>query len=826
MDPVFAHPEQWGGFPFWRGGTEVPKQLSTLAAPDLKKRPMLPLGQTLRHFGMDTSGFVRLIRSCFDAEQSGELVLIAMDPQKEGAEEMALQLLGWLFRFLPMAMRRRVDCTTCLGQGWTGHAVVGFVPLERIQVKDGKLTVSGGLGLAGGGTLFARGRVERLGNKPTRPTVAGSLYGQWLESLVAWVEKRPAAQAERGMRALNQVYLRFDDMIASLPEGERCKLNYYDALCWNYLMSAGDETAKRVPARGDLAYFEDLLAFGSWPEVVRSVGKMLDALESLYVAPASARLIRLMTKIVQLDGVEEDLSRAQELLTVFLSRDMEVAEIGESSAVSAKYLQLMASGGMSRAEALEYLERSFFPDKFPVSPELRSPQLWHRLGTSRLSTEGARRCSDWVGSYANLALNAEELMECPEIILRELDGFQPELLSLTLDALLGAQEARCYYAKLEILPTHLTTCCRCISQVRETLPKDYWAVAERYYTKLFLQLGREYLAYWRGNYTLVGICDLMTEFRREGRGRNEDGLMKELIVAQCNAICEYDWDTLKECMGKENEEILQRLWQVLDQLEEFWLGGDLGEQLCSQICRYVLHALPPYVNDHWLVAQTEVRQGLPRRGYYLELLALREFLGSSEQSLEQLQRCIRVYHVPGGAMQDMMKVLYRLFGRGGLERLELVALQGIYVASAKRLKASQLEVFRAVCQVRGGAALLTLLENWPSAPVAEEVTGFRRKRVEGKRRGGAYSWLKTDENLLSALEQLSRDKAVLMKAAEGTENFFFRLMEEVNQLAPVGTCGRKTAVQINTNLLELLEKKSGFATRVLCGSRKRTLLAE
>jgi hypothetical protein len=553
---------------------------------------------------------------------------------------------------------------------------------------------------------------------------------------------------------------------------------------------------------------------------------MLDALESLYVTPASAQLIRLMTKIVQLDGAEKDLSRAQELLAAFLSQDMEAAEIGESSAVSAKYLQLMASGGMTRAQALEYLERSFFPDRFPVSPELRSPQLWHRIGTSRLSTEGARRCNDWVGSYANLALNAEELLECPEIILRELNGFRPELLSLALDSLLGAQEARCYYAKLEILPAHLTTCCHNIAQVRETLPEDYWAVAERYYTKLFLQLGREYLAYWQGKYTLHGICDLMAEFRREGHRTSEDGLLKELIVAQCSAICEYDWDTLKDCMSTEDSEILQRLWLVLDQLDEFWLGGDLGERLCNQIFRYVLHALPSYVDDDWIVDNMAARQGVQRQSYYLEMLALRDYLSGEEQDLERLQRCIRAYHVPAGMMQDMMKVLYRLFSRGGLEQLELTALQGIFVASAKRLKVNQLDVFHAVCQVRGGEALLSLLGNWPSAPTAEELTGFRRKRVEGKRRAGAYSWLKTDESFLSTLEDLSGEQDVLKQAAEGTENFFLRLMEEVNQLAPVGTQGRKIAVRINRNLLEVLEKESGFATRVLCGSRKRTLLAE
>jgi hypothetical protein len=264
----------------------------------------------------------------------------------------------------------------------------------------------------------------------------------------------------------------------------------------------------------------------------------------------------------------------------------------------------------------------------------------------------------------------------------------------------------------------------------------------------------------------------------------------------------------------------------MDQLDDFWLEDDLADRLCSQVFRYLLHGLPPYVEDQWLIRQVRPRGSLKRRGYYLEMLALRDFLSQEEQTLETLQGCIRDYHVPAGAMQDMMKFLFRLFGRGGLGKLETVALQGIYLASGKRLKVSQLEVFQTVCQVRGGEALLELLRQWPSAPAERELSGLRLRKVEGKRREGTYPWLKTDQHMLDTLEELSGQGQLLIHASEGTENFFFRLMEEVNQLVPVGTCGRSTAVRINRKLMELLEKESGFATRVLCGSRKRRLLAE
>ena len=825
-EEIFRHPEQWGGFSFCSSPERVPERLERRETPQLRKSEVCSFGEVLDYFQLTTANFIRLVRSCFDAKSNEELVLVAVDYNRPEAQKMALQLLIWLFRFLPMAMRRSVDCTTCLSQGGKERCAVGLIPASSVSVQGGHLVLNrrGGF-LTGGSILFADGKMERTSGKPNRSAAAGSLFSQWLDTLAGWIVKQTPQQAERAMAALNRLYCRFDTMILSLPEKDRCKLNYYDALCWTHLTFDGDEAARRVPARSDLTCFEDLLAFGSWPEVVQSVGKMLDALESMYVAPASAQLIRLMTKIVRLDGVDENLNRAREMMCAFLSRDMETAEIGESSAVSAKYLQLMTTGGMARGEALELLERSFFPDEFPAEAE-DCAAIWERAGTSRLKSEGWRRCSDWVSGYVNVCLNVDELIDCADTIMRELDGFQLELLSRTLDCLLGAQETRCYYAKLEILPAHLTACCRCISQVRSHVQEDYWEAAERYYTRLFMQLCREYLIYWEGQHTLTGICGLMAEFQKEGWRRSEDGLLRELIVAQCGGICEYDWETLKKQMSSEGSDILQRLWRILDQLDDFWNEEELKNRLCGQVCRYILHGLPEYVDDQWVVEQVEDRPDLKHTGYYLELLALQEFLSGREQSLEQLQFCIRFYHVPTGPMQDMMKFLFRVFQRGGLSRLEPVALQGIYTASSKRLKTSQLEVFRTVCQVRGGEAFLELLSNWPGAEPAEELSGRRLKRVEARRRQGAYSWLKTDENLMKTLERLSKEEEFLLEIAAGTENFFLRLMEEINELAPVGTKPRAAAVRINQNLLETLEKESGFATRVLCGSKKRKLLAE
>ncbi len=814
-EELLVHPAAWGGLDY----QIQPEQLSLAPV----AVPLKPLDLVLEFFQITPEQFLQLLKSCFDAKVSGTVTLIGVDFSRTEAIPMGNQLMLWIFSLLPHALRRELNYTTCYQGPWNSGYHLGLVASSLLEQSGGQVTGFYRSILGQGGTIFYRGQVDLDQNAPHMGYPAeNSIYSQWLEAAIHQARFPGKVRAEQILANVDAVYRGFDRMIYSLPEEDRFRSNYYDALCWN-LMQRGGAQRKGGVDRHDLACFEDLLAFGSWPSVIDSLEGMLDALEQSSAGPASPQLIRLMTKMVLLDGAEGTLGRARELLSAFLARDMEAADMGESSAISARYLQLMTDSGMERSAALHFLGRVFFPDSVPPEAD---PALWDRIGTSRLAKEGLRRCNDWMIGYVNVCLNAEELIECADTVLRELNGMTNPLLEQAMDCLLGAQETRSYYAKLEILPAHLQTCVQCISGAWTRAPEAHRLVAERYYNRLLKLLCRQYISYWTGRNDLCALCNLANSVPQNSWTGPEHSYLRELALAQCADICEYDWEKLKLQLNGEDSAILQRLWQVMDFLEALQLHLELRNQLTRQVCRYVLHRVPAYVNDDWIVCEVREREDLRREGYYLELLTIRTFLQGKEQTLERLQYCIKLHHLPGELMNDMTKFLYRVFHQGGMSRLSLPAIEGFYIASRERLKISQLEVFRAVCRVRGGDALIELLHCWPTAPMAENLSVRQQKHTQALRREAAYPWLKTNQSLMDALARLSQDHETLTLAARGSETFYMDLAQAIEDLAPVGTKARPLAVKICTSLLTRQEAGAGVKIRMLCNSRKRRLQAE
>ena len=814
-EELLNHPLAWGGLSY-----EVQDGEPISLAPQAIS--LRPLSEVLAFYNMSGARLLQLIKGCFDVKRSGSMVLIETDFSQKNASDMGMQLLLWIYCFLPNAMRRELNCSSCFDGDLNGGCHLGLIPARLLEDSGFRRGF-----LAGGGLLYSGGEVE------CDPAVCRSYYSgkdgsysRWLSLMIDYALNPGKIRPQKLQSGIDAVYRGFDIMIRSLPAQDRCSPNYYDALSWNLFRQGMEPTKKPLPTARDLTYFEDFMAFGSWPEVIDSLPDILDALALLYNTPASEQIIRLLTKILQLDGAGDKLDDAWELLSAILARDMEAVGADESSSVSARYLRLMESAGMERSKALQALSRVFFPDAVRNGKTEAYTALWKQIGTNRSAGEGLRRCSDWMSSYVNVCLNADELIDCAGTVIDELDGFVPRHLEQALDCLLGAQETRCYYARLEILPAHLTACFKKISNVWSRGPELYRQVIEHYYTQLRTLLLREYARCWSGRSTLSTVCSLANAFRREAWYIQGKSYIRELILTQCADICEYDWDQLKQQFRHEDSAILQRLWQVLDLLDEFVPEVDLKNLLTRQICRYILHSVPAYVNDNWIVCEVRERPDLRREGYYLELLALREFLQGSEQTLERLQVCIKRNHVSTELMKDMLKFLYRVFQQGGLSRLEPVAAEGIYIAVRDRLKITQLDVFRTICEIRGGNALLQMLGQWPAAAPAQPASSRQAKLAEANRRKGTYPWLKTNQNLMDALFRLSQDKKTLRQAAGSNETWYLAFAEAVDALAPPGSKVRPTAIRINEQLLALQEEHAGLKIRMQCSARKRRLLSE
>ena len=814
-EELLNRPLAWGGLSY-----EVQDGEPISLAP--QAITLRPLSEVLACCSMSGGQLLQLVKGCFDARQTGSMVLIETDFSGKNAPETGMQLLLWIYCFLPYAMRRELNCTSCFDGDLNGGCHLGLIPAALSSDSGFRRGF-----LAGGGLLFSGGEVRYdAAVCRTHYSLQGGSYSRWLSLMIGYALNPEKVRPQQLQNGIEGVYRSFDTMIRSLPAQDHCSPNYYDALSWNLFRQGMRPSRKPLPTTRDLTYFEDFMAFGSWPEVIDSLGDILDALKLLYAAPASVQMIRILTKMLRLDGAEGRLEEAWELLSAMLARDMEAVEADESSAVSARYIRLMTSDGMEKSEALQALSRVFFPEACSAERTEEYEALWKQLGTDRSPEEGLRRCNDWMSSYVNVCLNADELIDCAGTVIDELDGFVPRRMERALDCLLGAQETRCYYTRMEILPNHLTACFKKISDVWSWASELYRPVIERYYTRLLTLLLREYARCWSGRSTLSTVCSLAETFRREAWYIQGKSYIRELILTQCADICEYDWEQLKQQFRLEDSAILQRLWRVLDLLDEFEPEDDLKNQLTRQISRYILHRVPAYVNDNWIVCEVRERPDLRREGYYLELLTLRDFLQGSEQSLERLQVCIKRNHVSTELMKDMLKFLYRVFQQGGLSRLESVALEGIFIAVRDRLKVTQLDVFRTVCEIRGGNALLQLLEQWPAAAPVQPAASRQAKLAEANRRKGAYPWLKTNQNLMDALLRLSQDKKTLRQAAGTNETWYLAFAEAVDALAPPGSKVRPTAIRINEQLLALQEEQAGLKIRMQCSARKRRLLSE
>ncbi len=810
-EALLTHPTAWLGLSYHI----QPEQLSL--APNVVE--LLPLPQVLTYYQISQQQLLQLLKSCFDARLNDRITLIAVDYTTKEDVSMGDQLLLWIYSLLPFTLRRELNCTTCYEGKWGTRYHLGLVPMQVLEAGKKSRGIPGDVG-----TIFYRGRIEyNPGTERSDADLPDGIFIQWLRTLIAQLVEPDRQHPGQLLQKLDGIYRRFDRMISSLPEEDRFKPQYHDALCWSFARQG--QSGKVGPfTREELNYFEDLLAFGSWPEVLELLEGGLDALECSISGPASSQVIRLLTKLILLDAPDATLHRAREMLSACLARDMEAAEIGESSAVSARYMDLMVGVGMERAVALQYLGCTFFPSEFPSVLAESRPTLWENLGTSRLPREGLRRCNDWMSSYVNVCLNAEELVDCADTVIRELEGLSIKLLEQALDCLLGAQETRCYYAKLEVLPAHLALCTQCRNDVWKHRNGSGQAVLEHYYDRLLQLLCRQYVSYWTGRNTLTAVCGLSANLNRWDPLSST--YLRELALSQCADICEYDWEKLKEQLDTEQSDLLEKLYQALELLEQLGGNEELRNQLCRQVCRYLLHRVPDYINADWLVSQVREQTQLNREGYYLELLTVRDFLQGKEQTLERLQLCIKARHLPAEFMNDMMKFLYRVFQQGGLPHLSPMAVEGFYIANRDRLKVSQLDVFRAICRVRGGKAFLSLLHCWPTSPLQTDLSPRQRKAAVAAQRTGAYAWLKVTPSLMEALDRLSQDQETLTLAARENPAFYLQLADAIDAMVPVGTRARPTAATICQRLLTLQEQDASLKTRMICSTRRRRLTSE
>lgn len=816
-DKLFSRPACWGTLL----QSSLEDELEPVEEVKTRPRPMMALKTLLNHCELPVESFIRLVCRTFDALEGKEVVLVAMDEGRRDCRMLSEQLIHWVYCLLPYAMRRRADFTTRFDHGIPDRYVLGLVPRHRIATggsRVGLLTRKGYF--SGGGWLYYKGEEIPMGRRTNRKGFAQSdlLYRRWLSSMIRGLYGLDAMEATKALEQMDRVYAAYDELIRHADPGRDCDPRLYGALCWSRFYRG--RKGRELPFREVCGLFEDLLTFGPCPMVKEAAREMLDTFECEYAPPAQEEMIGLLAGILILGG-EGLTERARELLCAFMARDMETELNGESSAVTAHYLRVLERSGVDRRVGIELLERVFFPGEFPLSSELEELASWEGVGVSRTPREGMRRCSDWVSGYANVCTSGSELIRCGSAILRELEGVEPRRMEVILKALLRAQETRFHYARFEVAPADLVECLRLSRQVEEGAGRSCPKEAKNYYLMLYHQLSRNLEEYLEDRCSLDTILSLWEAFRNE-RGDLPWSTLTRLAQVQSGCLGRMGWDALKTALNGEGPDVLDRLWQALEVLDRVELPQEHKDQVTHQVCRWLLHSLPEFFEEDWILNQVREVPELDRGGYYQELLALRDFLRYQSRTTGELENVVRRYGLSHVGAKDLMKVVFRLYRRGSLKEMDLAAIQGIYVIVGGRMKVTQLETLGLIADRSGLRGLAELLDQFPSA----SFFGGMSKRKRKEPREGRYRWLTLDRRFMETLARFCEEERRIKALSLGDGEALWALMEAIDRLSPVGTVHRGAAVRANRNLCRIWAQDVTFMQRLASKSRRKRMLAE
>lgn len=429
-------PDRWFSLPFVDYNVNLKQpvlgQIEQLPPP---QEPLEPLAQVLEKAGLSLEDFITAVRASFDTENRDTIALIALDFTRPDAQQLGAQLLRWLFHFLPFAMRRQADFSTCYDTGCGGHDfALALIPTAMlVQERGGRITFRGMPSSAKYGYIFANGRCvhQKLSDRPDFDA-SGSLYALWLEQVIRLVHGQPREAGLQTLALLDQIYAAFDTMIRSQSDKTQCKTDYYDALCWAYLRSTlyhgdhivqADDAVSALPDQAQL-YVEALLSFEDKSVLRELVPNILDAACTAAAGgydPAWLTLIcRLRNEVARTPEVEE-------VLHIYLAKLFDAADEAKLQPALDAYFRLTAPDGGASDGRLAVLERLFFPDG------VRSEKRWTLAGTSNTPEMGEKRAALWIGSAVTERTAHRVYMGQVRQALETAAGFTPEHLAALLD---------------------------------------------------------------------------------------------------------------------------------------------------------------------------------------------------------------------------------------------------------------------------------------------------------------------------------------------------------------------------------------------------------
>lgn len=824
-------PDRWFSLPFVDYNVNLKQpvlgQLEQLPPPG---EPLEPLAEVLEKAGLSLDSFITAVRASFDTENRDTIALIALDFTRPDAQQLGAQLLRWLFHFLPFAMRRQADFSTCYDTGCGGHDfALALIPTAMlVQERGGRITFKGMPSSAKYGYIFANGRCvhQKLSDRPDFDA-SGSLYALWLEQVIRLVYGQPREAGLQTLSLLDQIYAAFDTMICSQSDKTQCKTDYYDALCWAYLRNTlyhgghivqADDAVSALPDQAQL-YVEALLSFEDKSVLRELVPNILDAActaASDGYDPAWLKLIcRLRNEVARTPEVKE-------VLHIYLAKLFDAADKAKLRPALDTYFRLTAPDGGASDGRLAVLERLFFPDG------VRSEKRWTLAGTSNTQEMGEKRAALWIGSAVTERTSYRVYMEQVRQALETAAGFAPEHLAVLLDKeLLPAINVTSgAFSDVAALVDCLDSLKRTFEQAPAVFEKinDFYSITLRdpllhYCNQHVEQLGAKpeqiipRLKEIRGAFEpalRVGDgADLAKDFLNDSLTKWREAAQAQ-ITAKARRFTylpddpELHRSMVSELMEAHKLGVAQRDVVLAYQLTfEFLFSGSYTHRTRSWFGE-ALEIFDQIYKAQWEVSNTAYSK-------MTVVYATGSYLKSERQNYETFERIYKGYR--SEVLDASIRMLIELVDRGELSSLDAEMLAYCVVRSGQNAAEPQKEQTLAkglawILDQKGPRALVGLLNRYPGAEkrsdepaeeAPEDAAPFGKLLKLSKKlakrpaedaqeyspRPGRYPWMETNAALFTALEGAVKSmRALLQTEMERDELLCPDLIASVFALAP------------------------------------------
>jgi hypothetical protein len=762
-----------------------------------------------------------------------------------------------MYHFLPFAMRREADYSTCYNKNCNGGDYtivlvptgVGQSPVRSTQV--------------GFGYLFSQGQVVHTRTaKRVDFDASGSPYALWLDQVIRSVYAQEEGAARETLANLKEIYRWFDGLVRGLPEDNQCRTENYDAALWAYLKKGvyegthipeADEVVSQS-SEADLTAIRTLLSFGDTvPLDILGVHIVVDSCRACQQG-YSPDWVSLLTQVEGRNLAQLN-HPLQEMFSIYLARALDEAPEGQVAQTYEDYLRLRREGGAEDGVLAMTLENTLFPG---------NGRFWEMAGVSASPENGAARIARWAGERLEGCTSFSEYLGRVDDLVETAAQFRPEHFSQVMNQLTQGGLSKAATLAEEARFQELAQCASSEGKMVARFPELADPIQDGYgFLKELLMHRCEALIL--ESHDLIG---LMEETASAFLPRKDEPVAADLW----NALMSQQMARLgdREKVKKEQLPLLlpdrpdlhRAATDQMHLAKELHVDIRTRESFYYQVCKYILQCDQySHLTKELLLSLEEEAQEIGLRQLaresaswlYSAMMVLVEFVRSGSYGYEGFENAKDNYpphqeDKQGVQERVCLKALYRMFRNGRLDEMEPELVDYYYHCvvepeiqkagvTERELISARSQVYEILLERKGESALLALLEGYPSSEQSQEEVEEEKKGLLGKLklprrvveeepvepRHASFPWMKTTSQLFDTLAQVLVNEKRFELLAQADPLACPKLMEGLVALAPEGTQMHKEAKELNTQLWQLYQNsayQSGEATKELKALRK------